>query len=219
MQMEACILLATSRIGDPVAVEIPVGDGLVFLLPSGVDDQQLETALEEILALRDRHRQTWLLPEEASLIEAESAIRAEARSKLADLVAQQKAIADLRASVMRENVNLARAISYYENGTSATRPIQRGMQDLHKLVDLLEDYFGGSEDGLASGLGVPKSHFKHIKKLANQPQLDFRHARSGETEGADAAEIEQGRNDARALVVRFVEYCYYEELSRRSTSS
>jgi len=216
LKMEGCVLLATTRIGDPLAFEIPVGTGNVFLLPSGVDDAQLEGALDELLAERERYRQTWVLPQEVGLQEAEDALRADARSKIADLAVQRKAIADLRVSVMSGNVNLARAIDYYESGTAATRPIDRAMQDLHKLVDLLEDYFGGSEDGLATGLGVPKSRFKYIKKLANQPQLDFRHAKSGDTEGPDAAQIQLARDDALVLVQRFVEHCYSEELGRRS---
>lgn len=181
-----------------------------------MDDKQLDRALDELLAARERYRQTWVLTQESGLLEAEATVRAEARSKIADLAAQRKAIADRRVSVMNGNINLARAIGYYESGTSATRPIANAMQDLHKLVDLLEDYFGGSEEGLATALGVPKSRFKNIKKLANQPQLDFRHAKSGETEGADKAALERAREDAHDLVHRFVEYCYAEDLGRES---
>ena len=209
---DSALVLATTRIGDPVAAEIPVGDGLVFLVPSGVDDKQLIVALEEILSTRERYRSKWLLPEEVALIAEENAVRVEAREKLRALGTRQRSIGDFRTGMLRSNVNVSRAIGYYENGTSATRPIQRAMQDLHKLVDLLEGYFGGSEEALAVGLGVPKSLFKHIKKLANQPKLDFRHATSGETEGADVEEVQQAREDARALVQRFIEVCYEQEI-------
>jgi hypothetical protein len=213
---DSVLLLATTRIGDPVAAEIPVGDGLVFLVPSGVDEKTLIGALEEILATRERHRSIWLLPEEAALIAEEKALRVDTRERLKALGVRQQAIGDLRAWVMKSNLNVSRAIRYYESGTSATVPVQRAMQDLHKLVDLLEGYFGGSEQALAARLSVPKSHFKHIKKLANQPKLDFRHATSGETEGADVAEVEQARQDARALMQRFIEVCVEEEVKSRS---
>ncbi len=209
------VLLATSRIGDPIAAEISVGKGLVLLLPSGVDNVQLEAGLDEILDTRERYRQMWLLPEEAALIEEEKAMRADARHKLADLSQRAHELAEIRQSVAK-GVDIARAIGYYENGTSATRPIKQAMVDLYKLVELLEGNFGGSEEALASGLAVPKSLFKHIKKLANQKELDFRHATSGETEGADAKEIEQARDDARALVQRFIEQSCAEELKRRA---
>jgi hypothetical protein len=209
------ILLATTRIGDPIAAEINVGAGLVLLLPNGVDAKELAAALDEMIGARERHRQTWRLPRESALIEEEKAVRTELREKLANLDEEAGKLADLRLSVMNE-VNVARAIGYYENGTSATRPIDRAMQDLYKLVDMLEDYFGGSEDKLAAGLGVPKSLFKaHIKKLANQAQLDFRHAESGEVVGADVAEVEQARRDAKDLVQRFIEYRCEEEQKRR----
>jgi hypothetical protein len=213
---DSVLLLATTRIGDPVAAEIPVGDGLVFLVPSGVDEKTLIVALEEILATRERHRSIWLLPEEAALIAEEEALRVDTREGLKALGVRQQAIGDLRAWVMKNNLNVSRAIGYYESGTSATVPVQRAMQDLHKLVDLLEGYFGGSEEALAARLSVPKAHFKHIKKLANQPKLDFRHATSGETEGADVVEVEQARQDARALVQRCIEVCCEEEVKSRS---
>ncbi len=203
------VLLAVTRIGDPVAAEIPVGDGLVFLILSGVSDKQLEVALNEILAARERYRQNWLLPEEAALIGEQKAVQVQAREKVASLAKRSQELADVKASVMKR-VDMQRAIGYYENGTSATRPIKQAMVDLYKLVELLEGYFGGSEDKLASRLDVPKTLFKHIKKLANQRQLDFRHATSGETEGADVKEVEQARDDARALVQRFVEQCCAE---------
>lgn len=207
-------LLAATRIGDPVAVELVVGSGLVLLVPSGVDDAKLDLALAEILQTRARHRQTWLLPQERSLVDEERALRAGTSESLKALAERQRELADLRTSVMQSNLNLARAVAYYENGTSPTRSAERAMQDLHKLVDLLEDYFGGSEEKLATGLGVDKSRFKHIKKLANQPKLDIRHAASGVTEGADAEEVDQAREDARVLVQRFIEVECNKEVDR-----
>jgi len=213
-------VLATTRIGDPVAGEIPVGPGLVFLVPSGVDDKDLFIAVNEILETRERQRKTWYLPEESALIEEERAVRAEAREKAGNLAERRQALADLRVELIKSNVNLARAISYYENGTSATRPIDRAMHDLYKLVELLEGNFGHSEDQLAEALTVPKSLFKdRIKRLANQPPLDFRHATSGETVGADVAKVEQAREAARILVQRFVEHCCDEERKRRAANA
>ena len=212
------ILVATTRIGDPVAAEIPVGDGLVLPIPSGVDDAVLLDAIGKLLNARERHRQTWLLPKEVALAEEDKAVRGEIRDRLASIATQQKDLADLRASVMKK-VDVARVVNYFENGTSVARPIDRAMQDLYKLVELLEDYFGGSEEKLASGLGVPKSLYKHIKKVANQPKRDLRHAVSGETEAADAAEVQQARDDAHTLVQRFIEHCCDEEMKLRAASA
>lgn len=78
---------------------------------------------------------------------------------------------------------------------------------------------GGSEDALAAALGVPKSRFKHIKKLANQKELDFRHATSGEPIGADAADIQQAREEARELVQKFIELLCDEEAKRRALAA
>jgi hypothetical protein len=216
-QVADSILLATGRIGDPIAAEVSVGNGLVLLVPSGVDDKKLDVALDGILSARERYRQMWLLPEEAALIDDEKVVRADARLKLEALDRRAHELADVRAFVMK-SVDVARAISYYENGTSATRPIKQAMVDLYKLVELLEGNYGGSEEELAAGLAVPKSLFKNIKKLANQKELDFRHATSGETEGADVKEVEQARADARALVQRFIEDSCAEELKQRTAS-
>jgi hypothetical protein len=218
LDIDGAVLLATTRIGDPIAAELPVGTGQVFLLPSGVDDNKLMVVLEEILSTRERHRQTWLLPEEVALIADENALRTGTRDKLKSLSVRQKALAELRSSAIRGNLNLSRAITYFENGTSASRPIKNAMQDLHKLVDLLEDYFGGSEDDLALGLGVTKSTFKQIKKLANQPIHDSRHAKTGEIEGPAAAEVDMARENARVLVQRFVEHCCDKEVNNRASA-
>jgi len=212
------VVLATTLIGDPVAAEITVGLGLVLLVPTGVDRKSLLAAVTEIVETRARHRQQWLLPEEAQLFELENTLRRDTRDRLKALAARQESLAALRTSVMKGNINIQRAIVYYENGTSATRPPQRAMQDLYKLVELLEGYFGGSEAKLATALSVEKARFMHIKKLANQPVLDLRHATSGETVGADAAEVQQARDDAKALVQRFIEVCCDEELNRRSNA-
>ncbi len=212
-------VLATTRIGDPVAGEILFGPGLVFLVPSGVDNKELVAAVEKILATRERQRDTWHLREEAVLIEEEAAIRAETRDRVASLLKRRQELADLRVAVMRDNVNLARAIKYYENGTSS-RPIDSAMHDLYKLVELLEDYFGGSEEKLAAALNVPKALFKDgIKRLANQPPLNFRHAKSGKTEGADVAKVDQARDAAHTLVQLFIEYCCAEELEKRAAQA
>jgi hypothetical protein len=209
-------VLATTRIGDPIAAEIAVGNGLVLLIPSGVDEDQLRADFEEILAMRERYRSSWLLPEEMVVIEEDKALLDETRSKREALRQQAEGLAKIRASVM-STVDVKRAIAYYESGTSAARPVKQAMVDLYKLVELLEGFFGGSEGGLASGLAVPKTRFKHIKKLANQKELDFRHATSGEIVGADVAEVEQAREDARVLVQKFVERCSAQEIQRRTT--
>ncbi len=210
--------MATTRIGDAVAAEMSVGEGLVLLVPSGVDDAQLLTALEEILVARERYRESWLLPEEAALNQAEAELLEATRKRRAEYAARARALRELRGSVMQD-VDVRRAIGYYENGVSATRAIKTAMYDLYKLVELLEDNLGGSEDSLVSELGVDKSIFKRIKKLANQKQLDFRHAKSGETEGADAADIQQARDDARVLVQKFIEYRYAEQVRRRASGA
>ncbi len=191
----------------------------MFLVPSGVDDKELVAAVEKILATRERQRDTWHLREEAVLIEEEAAIRAETRDRVASLLKRRQELADLRVAVMRSNVNLARAVKYYENGSSS-RPIDSAMHDLYKLVELLEDYFGGSEEKLAAALNVPKALFKDgIKRLANQTPLNFRHAKSGKTEGADVAKVDQARDAAHTLVQLFIEYCCAEELEKRAAQA
>ncbi len=212
------VVLATTRIGDAVAAEITVGPGLVLLVPTGVDRKGLLAAVTEIVETRARHRQEWLLPEEAELLAAENKLRQATRDQLKVMADRQQSLAALRASVINDNINIQRAIVYYENGTSATRSPKQAMQDLYKLVELLEGHFQGGEDKLAAELGVEKARFKHIKKLANQPVLDIRHATSGETVGADVAEVQQARDDAKALVQRFIEVCY-EELERRKAAT
>lgn len=210
LDFEDSVLLAVGRIGDPVAVEIAIGSGSVFLLPSGIDDSKLKTVLRELLDTQERLRSDWLLPEEAALVEQERSLLNETRRRREDLKIRQHAFAELRSSVLKKR-DVKRAIDYYNAGTAATRPIKQAMVDLYKLVEILEGYFGISEEQLAAGLGVPKARFKNIKKLANQKELDFRHATSGETVGADVAEVEQAREDARFLVQKFIQHCCAEE--------
>jgi hypothetical protein len=212
------IVLGTSRIGQPIAAELPVGRGLVFLLPSGVNDASLESALSLLLDDRARHWTSWILPRETELLKEEDGIREAVQEELKRIRAERDWLADIRIEVLRD-VHVERALTYYENGVSATRDIRRAMQDLHKLVEMLEAVLGGSEDQMAKALGVPKTRFRHIKKLANQKEYDFRHTTSGEPVGADAADIEQARDDARELVQKFIERRSAEEVDRRLTRS
>lgn len=212
-EREGPLVLATSRIGGPIAAEIAVGRGLVFLLPSGIDDVTLAAALSQLLDDRARYRSAWMLPRERELLVMERKLREALQGEVKKLEGEMEELASVRAAVMKD-VHVARAIAYYENGVSATRDVKHAMNDLYKLAEMLEAQLGGSEDALASALGVPKARFKHIKKLANQKELDFRHATSGEPVGADAADIQQAREDARELVQKFIEHRCAEEIGR-----
>jgi hypothetical protein len=186
----------------------------VFVLPSGVNDAALESSLGRLLDARARHRGMWILPRETELLKEEKVLRGAVQEALTRIKAERDQLADVRIEVMKD-VHVERAVTYYENGVSATRDVKRAMQDLHKLAEMLEAVLGGSEDEMAKALKVPKSRFKSIKKLANQKEYDLRHATSGEPIGADAAEIQRARDAARELVQKFIELRSAEELERR----
>lgn len=218
LQDNETILLATTRTGVPIAAEIPVSRGVVFLLPSGVDHAALTSALDQLLDDRARYRGAWVLPQEKELLDQVRGVRAALQAQVRKLEAEIDELADIRSAVMKD-VHVERAIAYYENGVSPTRDIKHAMQDLYKLVEMLEARLGGSEDALALALALPKARFKHIKKLANQKDLDFRHATSGQPVGADVADVEQARKDARELVQKFIELRSLDEMNRRARST
>jgi hypothetical protein len=211
-------VLATNRTREPVAAEIRLDRGTAILLPSRIDDATLREDIKTILTARMPLAEIWTRPEELQIRkdyeDVLSRMRQE-RDKHQKILAGIKAV---KAAVLKD-ADVKRAVAYFRNGTDPTRPIKQAMGDLYKLVEFLEALHGGSEDTLATDLNVPKSRFKSIKKLANQPSLDFRHATKGETSGADAAEVETARADARVLLQAFLNKRYVGEIARMATAA
>ncbi len=107
-----------------------------------------------------------------------------------------------------EHVN--RAIDYY---LSAARPgvtPERALARLYKLCEMLEDYFDAGEKGLAERLGMPLSRIKDVKKLANRPEHDARHANAGATSDVTPGELVEALEIAREMIQRFIAARYQE---------
>jgi hypothetical protein len=106
-------------------------------------------------------------------------------------------------------------MSYWNRITQEGTSAARIMQDLYKLIELLEHLYGG-EHALPEALGVDLTRIKRVKRLANEEKYDLRHADSKETQAVRPPEVQDALEVGRDLVQRFLDRRYREESDRTS---
>jgi len=207
-------VLATNRVGDPVAVEIPVHRGRILILPSGVDQIKVMAAVHSVQQSVAEVVDGWKLPDET---EVERARDERLHALRVERDAAEKALSAIRIikQAAVSDIDAQRVLKYYRAGTDQSRAIKRQMTDLYTMVEILEGWCGGGEKDVETQLGVS---VKRIKKVANQPQYDYRHATTGPPVGADVALIDAARQDATSLVQAFLDVLYAREKARRDAS-
>jgi hypothetical protein len=118
----------------------------------------------------------WRLNSEEQLDAEERAIalrHAEERRLLVDRRASLRSVKER----LFEDVITKRVIGYSDRATGGGATHEQALQQLYKLIEVLEDRYGG-ERGLPLALGVDRAKLKAVKRLANN--YDIRHANDPE---------------------------------------
>ena len=203
-------VLAENRAGDPVAIEVEVLAGAIVFVPpprTEVHEQLLEIAVARSLDQRvtvhdlvtlDAERELVRTRDEA--IREQRRIRAESESASAVIQAQ-------KAQVLKDEV-VRRAIDYVLSATRLSATPERSLGRLYKMWEMIEEYCGGSESKLADALEMPLERIKRIKRLANDRELDLRHATAEGTKAPGDTRVAEAIEIGREMVRRFVEFRY-----------
>lgn len=170
------------------------------------DRSALERGFQESLDLRFVDRE-WALEEELALrTQLGDALR-QLRAAREDASARLRRIREVKDRVLAEQ-HVRRAISYWDRATRPGTSAADAFQELYRMQEMLERLHGNSERGLAEGLGIPMARLKSLKRLANAPEHDFRHATIGDPTRPPADEVLAALEDARAIVQAFIERRY-----------
>lgn len=203
-------VLAENRAGEPVSVVFRVGLGSIALVPPPVGGEQQKTlteAVEQMAGDSTKRSRAWTVAEERELEGR--------RDDIVRRLAQERQAADARlqdikrakAAILDER-HVRRAIDYVESALRSETPLDRRIGQLHKLVEMLEDYTGSGERGLGEVLQVDLTRIKRLKKLANSPVHDLRHAGVDDPSSPAAAEVREALETGRLLVAAFIEFRY-----------
>ena len=189
--LPGAVVLAENRAGEPVAVEFPVDAGSIVVVPppeDSDDEERLDDAVMRTLAQRVGARREWVPPQERALLAERDEVLARMRSErdAAQLTLQK--LRTLKARILDEDV-VGRAAAYWRQATAPGVTHENAMMRLYKITDLLREYLGGGEADLADGLGMPLSRIKAIKRVANMPEKNLRHAGVGPTEAVTDKEF------------------------------
>lgn len=179
---------------------------------SSDDEQRLEEAVQRAVAQRVGARNDWLPPQERVLIERRDDLVARMRTERSQIDAELAAVRAIKARVVEEEV-VARSRSYYRQATAPGVTPERSLGLLYKVTDLLRDYFGGGERGLADALGMTVAAIKNIKKVADLPERDLRHAHAGPTEQITDEELRDAVQTAYRMIDALITRRVTEELS------
>jgi hypothetical protein len=168
-------ILAENRASEPIAVEFAAGRGSIIVIPPPSDSPSRDRLNEMVLQLiRERVSvgREWHLTAEVELDAEERATalrHAEDRRQLGD---RRAFVRSVKAQLFDE-VMTKRVIAYWDRVTAAGATHEQALQQLYKLIEVLEDRYGG-ERGLPEALGIDRAKLKAVKRLANN--YDIRHA-------------------------------------------
>lgn len=210
------VVLAESRMGEVVAIEVPLGNGSAVIVPpprSEEDEKRIDAAVRRAVAQRVGARGDWVPEQERALIEARDSVLTRMRQERSVIDAQLEEVRVIKARVLDEEI-VSRAASYYRQATAPGVTADRVMFFLYKITDLLRDHFGAGESGLAEALGMTVAQIKKIKKVANLPEKDLRHAGVGPTEQVTDTELSEAVSTGREMVNQLVTRRLREELAR-----
>lgn len=203
------VILAENRAHEPVAAEFRIAEGALLVLPHPVtadDERALTAALQDSLDARFVDRE-WTVEPERELALRLDDILDSLRDARASARAQLAAIQMAKSRVLGEP-HVRRAISYWDRATRPNTPVAEAFQLLYRMQEMLEELHGGGEKKLAETLDLPLPRLKSLKRFANQPEYDLRHATIGDPERPASADVVKALDDARAIIQAFIEYRY-----------
>jgi hypothetical protein len=199
-----CSVLAINGGAEPLAAQIPMGEGLLLIVPSEGDETLLEHCVLELLDLRSAYRDDWRLPAEQEALSDLTAADLEFRARRDAPLARLREIRSRKRRVLEQR-SVQRVLDYYRSATATGNSRQRSVEHLHKIVEVIADEIG-SVTKLRSTLAVTKRTVDAITHLANRPEVDARHANVDEPRNIADDEMTAALAAAAQIVQRYVEY-------------
>lgn len=199
-------ILAENRAGEPVAVEFAAGRGAVLVVPPPADSPGrgiLFEALRQLLRERVSVGREWRLASEEQLGKEEQELALRHREERRDLAERRAESQAVKTRVFEAPI-VKRIAAYWDRATAAGATHEQSLQQLYKLIEVLEDSYGGERE-LPSALGVDRAKLKAVKRLANQSEYDIRHAGAGETEALPLPSFNEALEFGRQLMQAFLE--------------
>lgn len=170
-------ILAENRAGEPVGVEFAAGRGSILIVPPPPDAarrDQLIDALIQLLRERVGLGREWPLAIEEALDAEEHALALRHRGERIELANRRAEVQRVKALLLADTI-AKRVIAYWDRVTAAGATHEQALQQLYKLIEVLEDRYDG-ERGLPAALSIDKGKLRAVKRLANS--YDIRHANS-----------------------------------------
>lgn len=200
------VVLAENRAREPVAVEFVVGQGSAIVVPPPKDSTQLgliDEAIRRLYRERVGAGREWRLRDDIALDAAANELATRHRAEREALRRKGDEWMAAKAKALAQT-HVKRATAYWDKITASGTTRERSLQDLYRLIEMLEDLYGG-ERGLPPALGVDKARLKAVKRLANQEEFDIRHANAAEKEDLPLTSFDDAIAFGRELVQAFVE--------------
>jgi hypothetical protein len=206
--------LADNPAREVVAAELIVRSGLAILVPPLPEMPAaralFNAALDAVLSARLSVGGAWRLSAEKKLDEEFAQIQGRHREEVVKLSAARASVASAKTRVF-ESTQVKRVIVYWDRVTQEGASAPRIMQELYKLIEVLEDQYGG-ERALPDALGIDAARVKRAKRLANEEKYDLRHADSRTAiEPVRPPEVQEALEIGRELVQRFLDRRYADE--------
>ena len=196
-------ILAENRAAEPVAVEFACGRGSVVIAPPPADSDErsvLLATVRQLLHERVSVSREWRLASEQQLEAEEQATALRHREERRALADRRAQLREVKALVF-EDVIVKRVVGYWDRATAPGATHEQALQQLYKLIEVLEDRYGG-ERGLPDALMVDRTKLKAVKRLANN--YDIRHAGAG-SEALPLLTFNEALDFGRHLVQAFLE--------------
>lgn len=204
---EHVIVLAENRLGQPVALEVPVDQGLLVLVTPPADSYKrdhLMSAARNVHEQRAGRTDSWRLAAEHRLEEERDRILAEMRVRREAAELKLQRTRELRQQILQQP-HVARAIRYFERATEGTPTPKKSLPHLYNLVEVIEQRLGGKQ-AAAKSLGISSKSLERIKRLANEGPRDIRHAPTDSVAETTWSEFSEALSDAKASLKALIEY-------------
>jgi hypothetical protein len=207
------VILATDRIGNPIAVEMPMEQGAIILVPPepGTTAAELNKGIMATLNRRLGPATRWHLTRERALqqelddlVRASRDNREEIESRLGLVRANKVKLLAIPA--------IERILRYHEKAIESTPTPFKSLQELHKMVEAIEHRLGGDAHA-ARMLQLTSADFRRIKRLASDPVYDVRPTVQDSTDCADSAQFDRALGTASTMVERLLELEYSRMLA------
>jgi hypothetical protein len=208
--LEPLVVLAENRVGEPVAIEVPVARGAIVAVPVPIDAghrDQLKAGLIDLLRAQLGYSREWPMQDE-------EALRHERQRVLGDLADQRRQL-DIRSSEIQaakakalEEPHVRRTLRYWDRATRPGAPPKTTVDDLYAMIEMLKDYYNSDWDSLGEKIGVSNKSVGRIKTFANRRELHLRHTTADDPQAIDQDELDRVLEDGRKVVATFLEQRY-----------